>query len=213
VICEVMNDDGSMARLDDLVAFAQHHNLKLGTIRDLIQFRHQHDRLIERVSETAFETSTTGDWKAIAYRNRVDQSELLALVKGRPSAFSPTLVRMHVPDPLADMFGACGPREGLLGAAMHAINSAGEGVIVVVSPNPRTVLTSSIRQSADPAPDSANVLREYGIGAQVLADLGVKQLILLTNSHLEPIGLGGYGLQLIEERRLYGVGTPQHPHA
>jgi 3,4-dihydroxy 2-butanone 4-phosphate synthase/GTP cyclohydrolase II len=213
VICEVMNDDGSMARLDDLVAFAQHHNLKLGTIRDLIQFRHQHDRLIERVSETAFETSTTGDWKAIAYRNRVDQSELLALVKGRPSAFSPTLVRMHVPDPLADMFGACGPREGLLGAAMHAINSAGEGVIVVVSPNPRTVLTSSIRQSTDPAPDSANVLREYGIGAQVLADLGVKQLILLTNSHLEPIGLGGYGLQLIEERRLYGVGTPQHPHA
>jgi 3,4-dihydroxy 2-butanone 4-phosphate synthase / GTP cyclohydrolase II len=204
VICEVMNDDGSMARLDDLVAFAQHHNLKLGTIRDLIHFRHEHDRLIERVSETAFETSTTGEWKAIAYRNRVDQSELLALVKGRPNATSPTLVRMHVPDPLADMFHARGPREGLLDAAMHAISAAGEGVIVVVSPNPRTVLTSSIRQSVDPAPDSANVLREYGIGAQVLADLGVKQLILLTNSHLEPIGLGGYGLQLVEERPLLG---------
>jgi 3,4-dihydroxy 2-butanone 4-phosphate synthase/GTP cyclohydrolase II len=200
VICEIMKDDGEMARLDDLVVFAQEHGLKLGTIRDLILYRRRHDQLVERVWSREIDTDETGKWQAIVYRNRVDDSETLALVKGVIDPATPTLVRMHVPDALADMIHAKTPRKGLLDASMRTIADAGEGVIVLVSPSPGKALTSFAISTDGTPVGRPEMLRDYGLGAQILADLGVHDMRLLTNTHMDLIGLAGYGLAVVEER-------------
>lgn len=198
VICEIMKEDGTMARLDDLVAFAQLHGLKIGTIRDLIAYRRRHDHNVEKVAETVFESRWGGEWKAISYRNKAIDTETLALVKGKVDPSRPTLVRMHSLSLFSDVLGQGGQREGMLGRAMEAIAAEGSGVVVLLNPN--VSLSQVVRAHAGETVADMHELRDYGVGAQILAELGIHEMILLTNSHHTLIALDGYGLNIVAER-------------
>jgi 3,4-dihydroxy 2-butanone 4-phosphate synthase/GTP cyclohydrolase II len=200
VICEIMNDDGTMARLPELVAFAQRHGLKIGTIAELISYRRVKERLVTCVSTNSFTSRYGGEWSAKIYRNEVEGTEYLALVKGTIGPDKSTLVRMHTMAIFDDFFGRSGPRGHQFQAAMREIGKEGAGVIVLLR-HTTSVAYSEIMAPQDSGPGPDIVLREYGIGAQILADLGVKDMILLTNSrrHLM-VGLEGYGLNVVAER-------------
>lgn len=201
VICEIMREDGAMARMDDLVAFAQLHGLKIGTIRDLIAYRLQKDRLVEQTAEAPFESRWGGTWTARTFLNRALGTEQIALVKGRPDPSRPTLVRMHALSLFSDAFAEAGPRGGLLEGAMKAIAEEGSGVIVVINRPMPDALSQALDVRAGRA-QAADVeqLRDYGVGAQILSALGLHDMILLTNSHHTPVALGGYGLKIVGER-------------
>ena len=198
VICEIMKDDGTMARMDDLVSFARHHKLKMGTIRDLIEYRMKHDHLVEKVSESAFVSDYGGDWKAMTYQNSVDGSTNVVLQKGNVVEGEPTLVRMHAISIFDDVLGQSGPRKRTLQRAMAEIGRAGSGLIVVLMPNNAAKLQREIGKEKPPAGE----LRDYGIGAQILVDMGVSEMTLLTNSPQNPVGLEGYGLSVVSERAI-----------
>ena len=203
VICEIMNDDGTMSRLDDLVAFAQRHNLKIGTIRDLIAYRRRHDHLVEKKAETRFTSRWGGDWTAISFYNKATGDEQIALVKGKVDPSKPTLVRMHVQSLFADLFGEQSKRGGLLEGAMKIVGEEGSGVIVVL---PRAMgggrLSKTVEAHAgkDDGGMDPEELRDYGVGAQILTELGVQDMVLLTNSHHTLVALDGYGLSIVGER-------------
>ncbi|QPC99935.1 MULTISPECIES: 3,4-dihydroxy-2-butanone-4-phosphate synthase [Qipengyuania] len=197
VICEIMNEDGSMARLEDLVGFARRHGLKIGTIRDLIEYRMRHDHLVERASESAFVSDYGGDWKAMTYRNAVDGSTHVALQKGAVEKGKPTLVRMHRISIFDDVLGRRGERKRTLQRAMKAIGDNGSGVVVLLMPNRPESLQNEV---GGVRPADSGELREYGVGAQILADLGVHEMELLTNSHHNVVGLEGYGISVTGER-------------
>jgi 3,4-dihydroxy 2-butanone 4-phosphate synthase/GTP cyclohydrolase II len=202
VICEIMNDDGTMARLPDLITFAQHHNLKLGTIADLIAYRRLTERLVRKVEEGSFEHSAGGEWRAIVYANTVEYQEHLALVRGDVNGPEPVLVRMHAVDLLDDMTGT--PHWIAVHNAMHMIARVGRGVVVLIREHRKTALAERVRLlSASPRPQRE--LRDYGIGAQILLDLGVQNMILLTNRRRTVIGLEGYGLNIIEQRAIPNI--------
>jgi 3,4-dihydroxy 2-butanone 4-phosphate synthase/GTP cyclohydrolase II len=207
VICEIMNDDGTMAHLDDLVGFAGRHGLKLGTISDLIAYRRRHDRDIVKVAETRFVSHFGGEWRMMSFRNKAVGNETVALVKGQVSADHPTLVRMHQLDLFADTLGEVGERTGILQRAMREIEAEGSGVVVIINRQfggLGEVVASRLRQAADSASDPSE-LRDYGIGAQVLAELGVHDMILLSMTPHSPVALAGYGLSIVEERPLTGL--------
>jgi 3,4-dihydroxy 2-butanone 4-phosphate synthase/GTP cyclohydrolase II len=197
VICEVMNDDGTMARLPDLIAFAQLHGLKIGTIADLIAYRRRTERSVERALETPFQ-SVHGDFRMIVYRNMIDGAEHVALVKGKVDPDTPTLVRMHQVDFAADMLGYVGARRDYVPAALKAISAHdGAGVVVFIrDPNPNWL---SERYGAASAGEQyrTNALRDYGVGAQILLDLGVREMVLLTSSQFKPAAMEGYGLKIV----------------
>lgn len=197
VICEIMNDDGTMARLDDLVKFAQHHNMKIGAIRDLIAYRRRHDHLVERVSSLPFKSDYGGDWTITIYRNTIDGSETPVLQKGEVNPDQPTLVRMHGTSIFSDLLGQPGPRKRLLQRAMMEIGEEGAGVIVVFTSSGQNTL----RNMLETEPEMMQI-RSYGIGAQILADLGISDMVLLTNTHHTMVGLEGYGLSIVEERQI-----------
>lgn len=204
VICEIMNDDGTMARMPDLVAFAQHHGLKLGTIADLIAHRRRTEKLVRRVEEGEVEQAIGGTWRAIVYESTAAPGEHLALVKGDVSGDAPVLVRMHA----ASLFREIVSGRGLgdLHAAMRMIDAAGRGVVVLLrDPRPDAL---SIRLKRGPSHGIAPEIRDYGIGAQILDDLGVKRIIRLSNNPRPLIGLEGYGLQVLETRPLPSEKTP-----
>jgi 3,4-dihydroxy 2-butanone 4-phosphate synthase/GTP cyclohydrolase II len=202
-ICEIMNDDGTMARLPELVAFAQRHNLKLGSIADLIAHRRLTERLVSRVEEGDYRHPAGGDWRAIVYANTVEYQEHLALVKGDLSGPDPVIVRMHAVDLLDDMTGS--PHWIAIHNAMHMISRAGRGVVVLIREHRRTALAERVRILSADKPRTPRVLRDYGIGAQILLDLGVKNMILLTNSRRTIVGLEGYGLNIIEQRPIPNI--------
>jgi 3,4-dihydroxy 2-butanone 4-phosphate synthase / GTP cyclohydrolase II len=197
VICEIMKDDGTMARMDDMVSFARMHNLKMGTIRDLIEYRRKHDHLVERVNEAPFNSDYGGDWRAITYRNKVDGATSLVLMKGRVDPDKPTLVRMHGISIYSDLLGQPGPRKRALQRSMDIIGAEGAGVIVVLFGNGPEAFAREIAGAGAPPPMD---LRNYGIGAQILADLGIHDMILMTNAHRNVVGLDGYGLNIVGER-------------
>ncbi len=199
VICEIMNDDGTMARLPDLVAFAQKNNLKLGTIADLIAYRRRTERLVKRVQEGSFDHVAGGEWKLIVYANKVEYQEHLALVKGDLSGAEPVLVRMHAVDLLDDM--TAGPHWIAIHNAMHMIGREGRGVLVLIREHRPTALSSRVRELVM-SPRPQRELRDYGIGAQILLDLGVKDMVLLSNRARTVIGLEGYGLNIVETRAI-----------
>jgi 3,4-dihydroxy 2-butanone 4-phosphate synthase / GTP cyclohydrolase II len=203
VICEIMNDDGTMARLPDLVTFAQLHNLKLGTIADLIAHRRLTERLVRKVAESAYAHPAGGEWRAVVYANTVEYQEHLALVKGDISGPDPVMVRMHAVDLLDDMTGS--PHWIALHNAMHMISNAGRGVMVLIREHRRTALAERVRTLAAGGSRPQRELRDYGIGAQILLDLGVKNMILLTNRRRTVIGLEGYGLNIIEQRPIPNI--------
>jgi 3,4-dihydroxy 2-butanone 4-phosphate synthase/GTP cyclohydrolase II len=203
VICEIMKDDGTMARLDDLIGFAEQHKLKIGTIRDLIAYRRKHDHLVQCVAESALNSEWGGDWTIKVYLNKATGTEQVALVKGRIDPTRPTLVRMHAFSPFGDMFGELSDRRGLLAGAMKMIGEAGSGVVVMINRPSPTMFSKMVKarvegKSADP--ELLAELRDYGVGAQVLADLGVHEMVLLTNNHLTLVALSGYGLHVHEQR-------------
>jgi 3,4-dihydroxy 2-butanone 4-phosphate synthase/GTP cyclohydrolase II len=205
VICEILNSDGSMARLPDLIPFAREHGLKIGTIRDLIAYRRRHDHLVELREEMRFVSAWGGEWRIQSYRNKVGGAEVVALVKGRIDPDAPVLVRMHVHFPLADLFAEEGDRAGVLREAMEAIAAEGSGVVVILnSPAPDLVacIIRARREKREESSGRTMALREYGIGAQVLTDLGIHRIILLSNSDASFVGLDGYGIEIVAHRAL-----------
>lgn len=201
VICEIMNGDGTMARLDDLVAFAQFHQLKIGTIRDLIAYRRRYDNNIERTAETRFTSRFGGEWRAISYRNKAIGRDTLALVKGRLEPGTPALVRMHTLSMFADILGEEGPRDGLLHGAMRMIAEEGAGVVVLINRNDSGTISRVVSgHAAGVQQTDMHELRDYGVGAQVLAELNIHDMILLTNTQHTLVALAGYGLNIVGER-------------
>lgn len=193
VICEIMKDDGTMARMDDLVPFARRHGLKMGTIRDLIEYRRRHDHLVQRVAEVPFRSDYGGDWRLITYRNKIDNTDSMVLQKGQIVPGEATLTRVHAFNAFDDLLGSPGPRKRTLQRAMVEVGKAGAGIIVLLFPPSDT---DPARGGTGPGMD----LRSYGIGAQILADLGVHDMILLTNAHRNIVALEGYGLNIVGER-------------
>ena len=204
-----MKDDGTMARMDDLISFARLHNLKMGTIRDLIAYRRKHDHLVEKRAEMTFQSRWGGDWRAMTFFNKASGDETIALVKGKIDPDQPTLVRMHTASWFVDMFGEVSERSGLLSCSMEAIAEAGSGVIVVINRPMKDSVSRFIKLRGEGkgagAPEIEE-LRDYGVGAQILAELGVQDMVLLTNTHHTLVGLDGYGLSIVGERPIPGTG-------
>ncbi|MCD4689496.1 MAG: bifunctional 3,4-dihydroxy-2-butanone-4-phosphate synthase/GTP cyclohydrolase II [Desulfuromonadaceae bacterium] len=211
VICEIMNDDGSMARTPQLKKFAKKHDLKIVTVADLVSYRMQKELLVHAATDTVIPTPFGGDFQAIAYENEVDDLQHLALVKGTIDPDKPVLVRVHSECLTGDVFGSlrcdCGDQ---LRSAMCQIADDGCGVIVYMRQEGRGIgLINKLKAYAlqDQGHDTveANValgfqddLRDYGIGAQILLDLGVRQIRLMTNNPKKIVGLEGYGLKVVE---------------
>ena len=202
VICEIMNDDGTMARLPDLVKFAQFHGLKVGTIADLIAYRRRNDKLVEKTVETDFSSRYGGDFKLHVYINKVEYAEHIALEKGDISGDEPVLVRMHAHSVLNDVLAGEGPAGWQLESAMREIEREGRGVIVLLREPRRTSLSDQVRQSLGQPIDDGKHLRDYGIGAQIIADLGIHEMILLSNTKRSVVGIEGYGLKIVEQRAI-----------
>ncbi|GIK96653.1 MAG: 3,4-dihydroxy-2-butanone-4-phosphate synthase [Alphaproteobacteria bacterium] len=201
VICEIMNDDGTMARRDDLIAFAQRHGLKIGTIADLIAYRRRHDRIVERALETPFDSRFGDGFRMVVYVNRVAYAEHIALVKGDLSASGPVPVRMHALNVLDDVLGdRASGKGGELQAAMRMIAREERGVVVLLREPLPTSLTDRVKARMGHAEETGGELRDYGIGAQILLDLGVRDMVLLSNTRRTIIGLEGYGLRVVGQR-------------
>ncbi len=193
VICEIMNEDGTMARLPELVAFAQMHNLKIGTISDLIAYRRRHDNLVrERISQTV-SSEFGGDWQMRIFADTAGGAEHIVLSKGDVDTTDPVLVRMHASNPLEDVLGLVPGRSHQLHDAMEIIAAEGRGVIVLLRDmSAKLVVDGAV---------SPQTLRQYGLGAQILAALGVHNMVLLTNSPSpKVVGLEGYGLSITGTR-------------
>ena len=208
VICEIMKDDGTMARMDDLLSFARLHDLKIGTIRDLIAYRRKHDHLVEKRAELRFHSRWGGDWTAMTFFNKATGDETMALVKGHIDPARPTLVRMHTMSMFVDVFGEQGDRSGILSRSMEMIAEHGSGVLVLINRPMQGLISRFIQLRAEGKQAGApevEALRDYGVGAQILAELGVHDMILLTNTHHSVIGLEGYGLSIVGERAIDGT--------
>ncbi|NQW10748.1 MAG: 3,4-dihydroxy-2-butanone-4-phosphate synthase [Alphaproteobacteria bacterium] len=207
VICEIMNDDGTMARLPDLVQFAQFHGFKIATIADLISYRRRTETVVQRAVETSMESRFGGGWRMIVYTNKITYAEHVVLVKGDITTTDPVLVRMHALNVLEDVLGdTTGKRGGgELQAAMQAIGAVGRGVVVLIREPAATSLSDRVREKLRAAAEGRtpeNELRDYGVGAQILLDLGVRDMILLSNTKRTIIGLDGYGLTVVDQRPL-----------
>ncbi len=200
VICEIMNEDGSMARLPDLAAFAQLHGLKIGTIADLIAYRRRTETLVERRHGSDFTSAFGGDFRLHVYVNRLNHAEHIALVKGDLATPSPVLVRMHALNMLDDVLGGRrNGRGGEIQEALRLIGEEGRGVLVLLRDPPPARIETLLETPAEERGPPQN-LRDYGVGAQILLDLGVKNMILLTNSPKTVVGLEGYGLSIVDYR-------------
>lgn len=197
VICEIMNDDGTMARLPDLVVFAQRNNLKIGTIADLIAYRRHHETLVRRIHEGEFESRFGGVFKMYVYATDVEYAEHMVLVKGDISGDEPVLVRMHALDFLSDVLG--GRADSVLDKAMEEISKEGRGALVILrDPDTKKLSAGLARDTA--GKNKKTVLRDYGIGAQILRDLGIRDMVLLSNTPRSVIGLEGYDLHISGHR-------------
>jgi 3,4-dihydroxy 2-butanone 4-phosphate synthase/GTP cyclohydrolase II len=207
VICEIMKDDGTMARRADLETFAATHGLKIATVADLVQYRLRHDSLVHRIAEARLPTRFGGDFRAVVYGSDVDDSEHLALVRGSISADEPTLVRTHAEYLPGDVFGYVPRNTGaVLQRAMEVIAAEGKGVILYLRREAQGVdlftdgdgRTQPAREPSTNPSTRLHDFRDYGIGAQILRDLGVGKIRLLTNYPRRLISLPGYGLEIVE---------------
>ncbi len=200
VICEIMNEDGSMSRLPELVAFAQKHGLKIGTISDLIKYRRRNDSLVKVRSEEKITSEFGGDWTLRIYTDETEGAEHIVLIKGDITTPEPVMVRMHALDPMLDMVGI-GPkgRADEFSDAMRMVDEHGRGVLVLL----RDV---HMKLAAD-AEVSPQTLRQYGLGAQILSSLGLSELILMTNSPTpKVVGLDAYGLEIVGTQKISEIG-------
>jgi 3,4-dihydroxy 2-butanone 4-phosphate synthase/GTP cyclohydrolase II len=212
VICEIMNDDGTMARMPDLIEFGAEHAIKIVTIADLIQYRLRNEKLVQRAAEASMPTVTAGDFRAIVYANDIDHVDHIALVKGEIDGDVPVLVRVHSECLTGDAFGSlrcdCGEQ---LEAALKMIDEVGMGVLLYMRQEGRGIgLKNKIKAYGlqdDEGLDTVQAnerlgfpadLRDYGVGAQILHDLGVRKMRIITNNPGKRAGIEGYGLQIVE---------------
>ena len=204
VICEIIKDDGEMARMPDLIAFAQLHGLKIGTIADLIAYRRRTERFVERVLETPFESVHGGPFKLILYRNTIEGAEHIALVRGDIDPTKPTVVRMHQIDFAADLLGHVEARQDYIPKAMQALAAHDSpGVVVFLRDPDLHGLAERLGGVAKPAAADRS-LKAYGVGAQILLDLGVKDMIVMSSTRPNPTALEGYGLRIVGWRDMDG---------
>ncbi len=207
VICEIMNDDGTMARMPDLMTFAQEHGLKIATIADLIAYRRRNEKLIELVASSKINSRFGGAFDVRVYANKVTYAEHLAIVRGDVTGEEPVYVRMHQHNLLADSLGdetasvffrgEARSRAGELESALRFIAEKDRGVVVVIREPTQTTLSRFIKErQGQPMSTPMADLRQYGIGAQILQDLGIRNMVLLTNSEHKVVGLEGYGIHL-----------------
>jgi len=208
VICEIMKDDGTMARLKDLIPFCKKHNLKIGSISDLIRYRVNNDPIIKRKNNNVLNTKKYGEWNIFSYENTANESgpEHLALVKGKVSESSPVLVRVHVSNFVNDAFdGVIGDKGNKnfisLDESMSEINKKGSGLIVVINYDDSSHALSKYIDGND-AWNEEDKIRENGIGAQIIRDQGVKEMVLLSKSKRELVGLEGFNIKVITQRNL-----------
>ena len=193
VICEIMNEDGTMARLPDLVAFAQRHGLKIGTISDLIAYRLRNDSLVRQVADRPVTSSHGGEWRMRVFSDAAHGAEHIVLSKGDLTTPAPVLVRMHSLNALEDVLGLHPAHSGQMPGAMRAIATEGRGAVILLRD---TAMKLALDEEATP-----HKLRQYGLGAQILAALGLTRIELLTNSGRPSIvGLDAYGLQITGTR-------------
>ena len=209
VICEIMNDDGTMARMPDLVAFAQRHGLKIGTIEDLIGYRLNHDRIVRRVAKSTLDSAFGGPFDLHVYETTVEPVEHLALVKGDLEAPGPVLVRVHAVSALADLLGIGteGAKGSLIEKSMRAIAEEGRGVIVLIRDlRPKSVsewMAQSAERKRSRKADAERRQVEIGIGSQILRDLGVGDMVLLSNAPPSRyVGLEAFGLRIVGQRKI-----------
>lgn len=199
-ICEIMNEDGTMARMPDLIPFAQMHGLKIGTIADLIAYRRKNEKMVEMTADRPFRSKFGGDWALRIYKNTLSGVEHVALVKGDLSGPEPVMVRMHQINVLADLFWDLdNSKAGEMHRAMSMVAEHGRGVVVVLREMQQPHVSDGIK--AQVTGDEAKPrLIDYGVGAQILVDLGIENMILLSNTARSIIGLDGYGLKVTEQR-------------
>ena len=200
VICEIMNEDGTMARLPELIGFAQKHGLKIGTISDLIAYRRRHDNLVRASDQTKIFSEFGGEWDMKVYEDETHGDQHIVLIKGDLTGDKPVLVRMHAMDPMLDIVGV-GPRGRAdeFGAAMNVVAEEGRGVVVLLRDT-----AMKIENNDNTSPST---LRQYGLGAQILSSLGLSKLELLTNSPTpKVVGLEGYGLEITSTRKISELG-------
>jgi 3,4-dihydroxy 2-butanone 4-phosphate synthase/GTP cyclohydrolase II len=201
IVCEIMNDDGTMARMPDLVRFAQFHQLKVGTIADLIAYRLRHDRIVERILETSLTSIHGGTFQMSVYINRIAYAEHIALVKGDLAEDGPVLVRMHALNVLNDVLGDVHSGKTChLQDAMRIIGAFGRGVVVLIREPHKSSLSDRVRALITGTSEESPQLRDYGIGAQILLDLGVKDMVLLSDTERTLIGFEGYGLRILDRQ-------------
>jgi 3,4-dihydroxy 2-butanone 4-phosphate synthase/GTP cyclohydrolase II len=202
VICEIMNDDGTMARLPDLIKFAKLHKLKIATIADLIEYRRKKDQLIEMIDSQKFFSNIAGEMELRTYRSKIDGIEHLAMIKGSIDENSPTLVRMHHLNIIADCLeDSKNPRSGLLKKSLKIINKKQNGVIVIIR-QPQEKISDLLFNENIQQNYSQKTLRNYGTGAQILVDLGIKKLTLLSNSKKSIIGLDAFGIKICGYKKI-----------
>jgi 3,4-dihydroxy 2-butanone 4-phosphate synthase/GTP cyclohydrolase II len=203
VICEIMNDDGTMARLPDLIAFAQSHGIKIATIADLIAYRLRYDHLVRVVAETKIDSAHGGIFDLKVYTTTVDPAEHVALVKGDVRSDAPVLVRVHAVNTLDDLLSLSSHGDTLVHKAMDIIGKEGAGVIVLIRESRPDAISSHLKRDQGTNRAGQQRLIEYGVGAQILLDLGVREMVLLSNSPARKIvGLEGYGLSVVGHRSL-----------
>ena len=210
VICEIMNDDGTMARMPDLVGFAQRHGLKIGTIEDLIAYRLRHDRILKETGRQTVDSAFGGAFGLRVYETTVDACEHVALVRGDLAAPGPVLVRVHAVNAAADLIGVGAQPGGntLIQKSMQAIAAEGRGVVVLIRDLRPKAISEWIARGDEPSAPRKRTTDErrrveIGIGSQILLDLGVREMVLLTNSPSSVyVGLEGYGLKIVGTRRI-----------
>lgn len=203
-VCTIMGSDGEVARLDQLHALSQQLGFRIGSISNLIAYRRQNDRMIEPVGERRVVSRFGGTWRALAYRNKVNGEEMLAMVHGHLTPGKPTLVRMHLLSIMHDVFGEDADRTGIVEASMRQIAAEGAGVIVMIN-RFVTDYVSRVLAPSEKDLSRSQELRDYGGGAQILSALGVKEMILLTNTPQSLVALEGHGLAIVEQRAIYNA--------
>jgi 3,4-dihydroxy 2-butanone 4-phosphate synthase / GTP cyclohydrolase II len=204
VICEIMNEDGSMARVDDLKVFAQKHQLKIGTIEDLIEYRIKNESFVEEIISRPLDTAYGEGFSAHLFHNRIDGREHVAVVKGNVKEGGPVLVRVQTENVLSDVFGALHPQSGqLLRTSLSLINNVGRGILLYLrEPDMRSMFSGH-----KPVMDQ----RDYGVGAQILRSLGVREMILVSNHPVKRVGLRGYGIEVVDCINSDGEIVPPEP--